>query len=615
MLRKLSVTAVVLTAAAFSMPATAELSQRRMAVAADGNVVTTGAITPVEVIPGAHPLTDTVIRTLESRGTQKDAQDEKEREVLRQFYATRKDAPIWVGPKGWNARGLAAAAEIDNAGAWGLNADAFNLPQIPAERDGGNDLDPETLAAAELDLSIAVLKYARHARGGRIMDPAGQLNSHIDRKPKLIDPAKVIAEISQLSDPDPYLRSLHNTHPQFVKLRAALLANRPVRDGLRRFPANGSELQPGSSGGDVASLRYRLGLRTALPGRLSPTDEFFDDDMKAAVIAFQAERGIAPADGIVNAKTRAALALTDGVDAKRIIANMEQWRWMWENMGDVHLWANVPDFQIRVYKNGELAIKEIIVAGMLDKQTSIFSRPMKSISLRPLWRVPESIKVRELWPSMRRGGGLMRQFGLQMETKDGQPVDWRSINWDTADVRKYEIVQPPGRKSVLGNVKFNFPSQHTIYMHDTPDKWMFKSAQRTLSHGCLRLRNPMRIAEFLLKEDRGWEPDYIAQLIKSGPLNNEVELQKEIPMHITYQTVLVDENGALQQYKDVYGHEKRITQALDGQWTKIAKGRDHLAPVELTSAPSLSTRRSAAKKQPQTTPVSDFISNALGGLF
>ncbi|WP_045834670.1 L,D-transpeptidase family protein [Hyphomicrobium sp. 99] len=305
--------------------------------------------------------------------------------------------------------------------------------------------------------------------------------------------------------------------------------------------------------------------------------------------------------------------------AKRVRANMEMWRWMWPNMGDFYVLNNIPEFMQYVYKDGQIIRSEKIVAGLLDKQTTIFSRPLKYVVLRPAWRVPESIKVNELWPNLIRGGGMMRQYGLQIVTKDDKRVDYRSIDWATTDIRKYDVLQPPGPKSVLGHVKFSFPSQHTIYMHDTPDKWMFKPAQRTLSHGCLRVWKPMQLAELILKEDKGWDADKIAELDRSGPLNNEIPITKEIPIHLVYFTAWVGEDGKLKTFSDVYGHEKRVTQALDGQWEKINKGRDHLAPVEPSFNPSAVAARGqnmdgdyvpASKRK--SANVGDMIGNALG---
>jgi murein L,D-transpeptidase YcbB/YkuD len=163
----------------------------------------------------------------------------------------------------------------------------------------------------------------------------------------------------------------------------------------------------------------------------------------------------------------------------------------------------------------------------------------------------------------------------------------------------------------MGFVKFSFPSQHTIFMHDTPDKWMFNSAQRTLSHGCLRLRNPMQLVELLLKEDKGWDRVKIDELSTSGPLNNEVAMDKRIMMHLTYFTAWVGDDGKVKTFRDVYGHEKRISQALDGKWNQIAKGRDHLAPPQPSFSKPSRTARSKTKEQ----TASDVIGSALGGLF
>ena len=305
--------------------------------------------------------------------------------------------------------------------------------------------------------------------------------------------------------------------------------------------------------------------------------------------------------------------------AKRLRANMEMWRWMPDDMGEMHVFNNIPEFMQYVYKDGAIIRSERIVAGMIDKQSSVFSRPLKYVVLRPQWRVPESIKVNELWPSLLRGGGLMRQYDLQLETKDGQPLDWHKIDWAKVDIRSYEVTQASGPKSVLGHVKFSFPSQHTIYMHDTPDKWMFKSAQRTLSHGCLRVKNPMELAEIILKEDKGWDKSKIAELDRSGPMNNEILIDKRIPVHLAYFTTWASDDGRLKIFSDVYGHEKRVTQALDGDWDKINKGRDHLAPVATNfnpaavaarqPAPANRILRRAAQKQ---ATLGDIIGGAFG---
>lgn len=455
-------------------------------------------------------------------------EETKERAALRAFYGARAYAPLWVETTALNADAQSVIEVLGKAGDWGLDAADFPAPEIA----GGG---VEAQAAAEVDLSLTVLKYARHARGGRIVHPAEQLNSNLDRKPQLLDPAAVLADVAAAPDKEAALVATHPRHPQFQRLREKYVE------------------AIGRSGG----------------------------------------------------KPNAA--------AKKIRANMEMWRWMWDDLGDLHLMANVPAYMIDVVKDGETIHSERIVVGEIGKQSSIFTRRLRDITFRPMWRVPESIKVHEIWPSLVRGGGLMRQYGLEVETKGGRRLDWRTMDWQTLDIRDYEVVQPPGRNSAMGMVKFSFPSQHTIFMHDTPDKWMFNSKQRTLSHGCLRLRNPLRVAELVLAHDKGWDAVKVAELAKSGPLNNEVLIEKRIPMHIAYFTAWVDDAGALKTYSDVYGHEKRVTQALDGKWQQIAKGRDHLAPVVPNKAHLEARPVKQASQSSGSTAADDFLGSFFRG--
>jgi murein L,D-transpeptidase YcbB/YkuD len=232
---------------------------------------------------------------------------------------------------------------------------------------------------------------------------------------------------------------------------------------------------------------------------------------------------------------------------------------------------------------------------------------MKTIIFKPRWNVPESIKVVELWPSLARGGTYFSRQGLRL-SQNGREVDPSSVDWSSVDIRKYDIYQPPGGSNVLGELKFAFPNKHTVYMHDTPTKALFDEASRPFSHGCMRVRNPRRMAEILLFEDKGWDAAKIAELLATGPDNNEVPIDKKIGVHITYLTAWVDEKGELQTARDVYGHEKRITQALQGQWSQIAKGPNHLAPPQTPESVSYASGNPIKS-------INDFFTTALGGGF
>ena len=197
-------------------------------------------------------------------------------------------------------------------------------------------------------LSLAVLKYARYARGGRIEDPATQLSSYLDRKPTLRPPLLVMTEIAAADAPDDYLRKMHPQHAQFEKLRQQYLAR---RDGAARptvdIPAKGNKLYPGTTHQDIALVRERLGVPAA-----DGAADVYDDPLVEAVKAFQAKRDISPANGIINAKTRRAFNEHTQVSLSTLLANMEEWRWMPEDLGETYVWVNVPEYTVSVVKQG-----------------------------------------------------------------------------------------------------------------------------------------------------------------------------------------------------------------------------------------------------------------------
>jgi len=511
MIRGIAVAALAVASLA-AAPLWAEQPGDAQGVTPAANAPTSPETQPREAQPA--PASETLLTpeavalraALAALDTGETDEERNEHAALVSFYEARSYAPLWLAPSGGlMPKAAQLVAEIKRAEEWGLDARDFAVPS-----------EPERGATAELRLSLAVLKYGRYARGGRIIFPAEQLSSYLDRRPQLLKPRSILDGIAAADAPDAYLCGLNPQHPQFEQLRQKYLA----------LIARGT--------GERASAKPR------------------------------------PLSG----------------EAKRLRANMEQWRWMPADMGEVYVWNNVPEFLQRVVKNGEVLRAERIVAGEIGKQTPIFTRPMRRITFKPQWKVPESIKVREIWPSLARGGSVMRDWGLELYTKDGQRLDWRKMDWARTDIREYDVIQPNGGWSVMGKVKFSFPNQHTVFMHDTldRDKYMFNAAQRTYSHGCMRVNNPMGLAEVLLREDKGWDAAHVLEVFKNGPANNEIPIEHKIPVHTTYFTAWVSDDGKLHTVPDVYGHERRITQALDGKWDQIVRGRDHLAPVELNLA-------------------------------
>ena len=342
-----------------------------------------------------------------------------DRAALAAFYAERTSL-LWVTADGLTPRAEHAMAEIAKADDWGLEARAFELPQL-------GDKSQAALAEAEIKLSLAVLKYARFARGGRL-DPA-QLSRNFDMKPSLREPSAVMEAVAATDTPGNYLRDLHPKHVQFERLRQALLKVRAggnvseeKSEALITLP-DGPTLKAGMEHAQVALLRQRLKVRTS-----AGTEQLYDQDVLEAVSAFQKKNGIRPT-GELNGRTRSALNSANagaprpafGSEVQRIIVNMERWRWMPEDMGEFHVWDNIPEFTARVVKRGQLIHQTKIVVGRPETQTAVFSANMRFVVFGPEWGVPE-FHQGEGDPALSALGGRRRLLRLRRHRHQGSPA-------------------------------------------------------------------------------------------------------------------------------------------------------------------------------------------------
>ncbi len=524
---------------------------------------------PEQLIPAKEAFGISIRQTLLKSIPQSSPAEEADRLALAEFYISRGHEPLWLTDSGLSDAVDKIRAVIERADTWGLNRKDYPLPEaLPANADNQARID------AEIALSMTVLKYARHASNGRVAKP-NELSSYLDRHPSLDDTNKVLSAVLSADDPGTYLETLHPKHPQFVKLREKLHA---MREGDVKaeapvlLPSKGPMLKLGVQHPDVVLLRKRLKISD------NENDEF-DDVVREAVKAFQKENGLSR-DGIVGRGTRRALngGQKSAPTEAMILANMEAWRWMPKDLGEHYIFVNIPEYKFRFHKDGEVVHEERIIVGKRHQQTPVFSDVMETVVLHPQWGVPNSIKVNEVLPALARGRSLARQ-GLRIQ-RNGRDIDPNTVDWSRADIRNYHVYQPSGRGNALGEVKFMFPNKHAVYLHDTPTKHLFKTKKRTYSHGCIRVRNPMRLAEILLETDKGWSAGKVATLHRKGPRNNNIPIENKIKVHVSYFTAWVDEDGTLKTWKDIYGHEKRIRLAHAGKHHLINRGRDHLAPVK-----------------------------------
>jgi L,D-transpeptidase YcbB len=361
---------------------------------------------------------------------------------------------------------------------------------------------------------------------------------------------------------------------------------------------------------DLAALKY---ARYARGGRLTPAriSDLFDQkpnlaDPKAVLIElagsatpgtyltslqpnqeqFEGLRQVL-IKAVAASKAKGRKPSSDGA-IQRLIVNMERWRWMPANLGSYYVWDNIPAFTARIVKGGKSIYVEKTIVGQVKYATPIFSADMRSIVFNPDWTVPETIKIEDLQPRLRqiRDGvpdtSVLRDNQLTVSFR-GRPVDAETVDWQHANILSYTFTQAPGPDNVLGSLKFNFPNRHAVYMHDTVQPELFKETVRTLSHGCIRVHQPDRLALVLLAEDKGWTEQQVKDQLAKGR-NSGVMLSRPVPVHLTYFTVAFDGIGRMQTYDDVYGLDKKMAEALFGKAETITEDVPVVARKQKRSA-------------------------------
>ena len=436
----------------------------------------------------ADPVVDRIRSKLADPGLHSNA-DPADLAALEAFYGHSSAAPLWVTDMGLSSRAQSALFEIEKANDWGLDAAAFELPpagDLPAS------LDEE--ATTEIKLDLAILKYARFARGGRL-NPR-ELSELFDQVPPLRDPKIVLMEISAARVTDAYLQSLHPKHEQFIRLRQALLRMRKE-------------------------------------------------------------------------------AAANSADIRRLIINMERWRWMPEDLGSLYVWSNTPEFMLYVVKDGKTLFADKTQVGTADDPTPVFSADMTTIVFNPEWIAPSSVLLKSLLPRLRKKNySILEKYAFSVSYQ-GNPVNPTKIDWTRVNIRDFTFTQKPGPKSNLGKVKFLLPNRHDVLLHDTfpARRKVFQQSMRAIGYGCVRMEQPDHLAQVLLAEDKGWSASEVSDLWDHS-INGPVLLDRKIPVHLTYFTAVVDDTGKVTSFADLYGLDKKLTTALFGHNPLCSSSRD-----------------------------------------
>jgi len=503
---------------------------------------------PAEDYPLAEKLRDLLATKLSRYVDRKN-----ERVDVEVFYRDRGFAPLWSSKGAPTAHATGAIAYLRGVDAEGLDPADYPTPDFTAARD------VDALAEAELKLTAALLTFARHAQNGRVH--WSRVSGAIAYSHDAVDPAENLAKLAEAKTIGEALASFNPQHPGYQALKAKLAeayGHKPDAPVVRIPGGPVLKLGKDKRGKEIVMTDARVPLlreRLGLPAAADNTT--YDKPLADAIAKFQKQRELS-ANGKLNAATVAALnGQRRDRDADIIIANMERWRWMPRDLGKTYSILNIPDYSLKVVRNGETVWQTKVVVGKPgDMATPITTATMKFITVNPTWNVPPSIIANEYLPALRQDPTVLDRMGLKITQNPDGTV---------------HIYQPPGDKNALGRLRFNFPNKFLVYQHDTPDKHLFAQDKRAFSHGCMRVQDPLKYAEVLLSlvlPKQGYTQDRLRKMFGPGEVN--IDFPVHIPVHITYQTAYVDDAGKLVIREDVYGRDSALLAQLKGDSRRVA---------------------------------------------
>jgi murein L,D-transpeptidase YcbB/YkuD len=499
------------------------------------------------------------VETLRSRSDEQiGAGSAAARALLASLYERRDFAPLWADPS--RRRSLLAAIEASHT--HGLDPRDYHFEALSrADPVRGADQDG---AAAERDLLLtdAFMRLAYHLYFGKADPRSMHSGWNFARTLDGVDPASTLTKLLDAPDPAAALEGLAPRLPMYRDLRRALADLRALEgnDGWPAVPA-GPKLEPGATGGRVAQLRARLRASGDLA---EPSGEaVFDAALEAAVRRFQSRHGL-ETDGVVGPVTLAALNVSVAHRIAQVRANLERLRWVARELAGDYLLVDIAGFTARLWLNDAPAWSARVVVGRPYRRTPEFRAPMKYLVLNPEWNVPPTILREDVLPKAARDAGYLSQHHMRVVAAGGERVDPQTIDWsryrDRPRAFPFQIVQAAGRDNPLGSIKFMFPNEHAVYLHDTPSRALFEKTVRAFSSGCIRTDKPLELARLLLDDPEQWSAARLLEAIATGRTAT-VPVRRTVPVLLLYFTAVSDD-GELQLRPDHYDRDGPIIRAL-----------------------------------------------------
>ena len=457
----------------------------------------------------------------------------------------------------------------------GLNPEDYHISKIQSLKNkivSGTGPYPEDVAELELLLTDSYLLLASHLGRGKINSVTIDPHWHaLNRNPD-VNWTEFIENTLKERSVKETLNSLTPKHREYANLKKALERYLRIEDngGWLPFVTRLRKLEKGMNHPDVAILRQRLSVTQDEIPFDSLNADYFDDLLDQEVLIFQMRNGLKP-DGVVGPKTIEALNIPVEERVASIRANLERWRWLSDRLGERYIQVNIANFELQLIENGKTIFQTEAVVGRPYRKTPVFSSRMTYLVFNPDWTIPPNILRNDIIPAVIKDPDYLSQRKMKVIGRDGLEIDPGSIDWKNAASKGFNqiIRQEPGPDNALGLVKFMFPNQHNVYIHDTPSRELFSETERTFSSGCIRINQPMRLAEILLDGNEGWNADRIRRTLDENQTRT-VNLRSPVPVHLLYLTAWADDEGTVYFRRDIYNRDEPLLSALRQSFGKVS---------------------------------------------
>ncbi|MEM7258555.1 MAG: L,D-transpeptidase family protein, partial [Pseudomonadota bacterium] len=489
----------------------------------------------------------------------------RNRAALEKIYQARNYAPLWTTTDHPTYTSVVVAQRLANASLLGLEPSKYYgrlLNQIATESYQSNLLEFEIL------MTDSIISYFDDLAHGATEPPSEEAGWLLKRA--RIDTGSIAQGFfngeKSLSET---IDELHPTHHRFNRLLNALHDYHAIADngGWPKI-SKGASVTYGDRSPRIAELRQRLLASQDLQYNTSTDYELFDTELSEALIRFQTRHGL-ESDGVLGPNTLHALNVPVEERIAQLNLNLDRWRWLSRDLGYSNITVNTAGYEMDVTLHGAVAMNMNVIVGKPKHATPLFSDSMEHMVFNPSWYVPRSIARKLLKKEAKKPGYLASNNFEARDKSTNQPVAFSQLTPFDKDPEffsaKYWLRQKPGDDNALGRLKFMFPNKYSIYLHDTNSPELFAESERAFSHGCVRLEQPEKLAELLLTSDGHSYSDI--QHYQQLDTTKKVNLRNQLPVHLTYQTAWISDEGVLNFREDIYKHDRHALAQLDNNHT------------------------------------------------